>query len=318
MAETNTLELSLDLMTTLEYLAEGAANVVYRIVAPPLSPSTAADLNFESDGGSHDVPLPSEIRALRLDPRLEGRLLRLRKDLPSTVPVIESQNHFENLIVPLFTGHFNRDFLVQQTLFRPSRDLIRDCNAKLREMEAEGSRSRNRHHVYLVEDEAYGILVTDMSAGNDDYYACVEFKPKWLAQSPSAPTGSKRCRTCALWAMKSTTEQNLKANFCPLNLVSGDKIKVAKAVSIITSTPEHSDTLTEPARAALVDFLYGSPLLKLLQKLQIEKDSLGVLHADLLSQDFLTAMTLRDCTLFLKVCRLQRALFYNLHLLPYS
>jgi inositol-pentakisphosphate 2-kinase len=318
MAGTNTLELSLDSMITLEYLAEGTANVVYRIVAPPPSPSTAADLNFESDGSSHDVPLPSEIPALRLDPRLEGRLVRLRKDLPSTVPVIESQTYLENLIVPLFTSRFNRGFLVQQILFRPSRDLIRECNAKLREMEAEGSRSRKRHYVYLVEDEDYGTLVTDMSAGTDDYYACVEFKPKWLAQSPSAPAGSKRCRTCALWAMKSTTEENSKSSFCPLNLISGDKVKVTKAVSIITSTPKHSDTLTEPARAALVDFLYNSPLLNLLKKLQIEKDPLGVLRADLLDQDFLTAMTLRDCTLFLKVCRPQRPSLINPLLLSYS
>lgn len=303
MAGTNILELSLDSMITLEYLAEGAANVVYRIVTPPPSPSTAADVDFESDGSSHDAPLPSEIPALRLDPRLGAKLVRLRKGLPSTVPVIESQNHFENLIVPLFKSRSNSDYMVEQILFRPSRELIRDCNAKLRRMEADGSRSRKRHCVYLIEDEDYGTLVTDMSSGTDGYYASVEFKPKWLAQSPSAPAGSKRCRTCALRAMKSATEENPKSSFCPLSLVSGDKVKVATAVNMITSTPKHSDTLTEPARAALIEFLYNFPLLKLLRKLQIEKDPLGVFRANLQNQDFLTAMTLRDCTLFLKVCQ---------------
>ncbi len=303
MAETDLLELGLDSMTTLEYLAEGAANVVYRISVPPPSPSIAADIEFKANGNSHDTPLPSDIPALRLDPRLEGRLVRLRKSLPSTVPVIESQRHFESLIIPLFDGQFKRNCLVEQVLFCPSRDLINDCNKRLREMEADGSRGRKRHGVYLVEDEDYGTLVTDMSSGHNDYYACVEFKPKWLAQSPSAPTSSKRCRTCALRAMKSATEEQPKHSFCPLSLVSDDKTKVGTAVDIITSVPKHSDNLTAPARAALVEYLYHFPLLKLLRKLQIEKDPLGVLQADLHNKDFLTAMTLRDCTLFLKVRR---------------
>lgn len=303
MSETDTLRLSLDSKISLEYLAEGAANVVYRIVTPPPSPSTATDLDFGSDRSSYDAPLPSNIPALRLDPRLEGRLVRLRKGLPSTVPVIKSHNHFENLIVPLFKNRFNKEVLVEQILFRPSRELIRKCNADLRNMEDDGSRSRKRHCIYLAEDEVYGTLVTDMSSGIDEYYASVEFKPKWLAQSPSAPAGSKRCRTCALRAMKSATEENSNSGFCPLSLVSEDKFKVSTAVNIIMDTQHHSDTLTKPARAALVEFLYNSPLLNLLRKLQIERDPLGVLRANLENQAFLTAMTLRDCTLFLKVCR---------------
>ena len=303
MSEESILELGLNSITTLEYLAEGAANVVYRIVPPPPSPSIAADLNFEPDGSSSHTPPPSEIPALGLDPRLESKLARLRKSLPSNVPVLQSQKDFQSLIVPLFDKKSMGDCLVEQTLFRPSRDLIRDCNAKLRKMEADGSRNQKRHGVYLAEDEDYGTLITDMSSTNDNYYACVELKPKWLAQSPSAPAGSRRCRTCALRLMRNATEKHAKPGFCPLSLVSGDKAKVSLAVDFIMSTSKHAASLTETVRTALIDYLHNCPLLELLKNLQLEKDPLGVFQANAQSPDFLTAMTLRDCTLFLKVRR---------------
>ena len=297
MAAQDILQLASDDYATLDYLAEGAANVVYRIISPHPSPSTDADLNF-----NYDSPPPSEVALSQDDPRLEGKLVRLRKNLPSTVPVIESQKHFEALILPLFGVH--SECLVEQNLFRPSRKLLSRCNDQLLIKEVEGSRSRNRHGVYLAEGEEYGTLITDMSDNNNDYYTCIEFKPKWLAQSPSAPSGSKRCRTCALTAMRSAGEGHTQPSFCPLSLVSEDKVKVAAAVNIITKISKHGDTLTKAAQAALVESLYKSPLLELLRKLQLAKDPLGVSHTDLQNQDFLTAMTLRDCTLFLKVCSL--------------
>ena len=303
MAETATVELGLDSMITLEYLAEGAANIVYRIILPPPSPSIIADLNSEPDGSIFDTPPPSEIPALRLDPRLEGRLVRLRKDLPSTIPVLQSQTGFENLIVPLFEKQSMKEHLVEQTLVRPSRDLIQNCNAKLRQMEANGSRNRKRHDVYLAESEDYGTLVTDMTSNNDDYYACLEFKPKWLAQSPSAPSNPRRCRTCALTAMRNAGELHPKPVYCPLSLISRDKAKVATTINNIILDSQNRSSFTPQAQTALIDFIHNSPLLHLLKTLQLEKDPLGILHADLQYPDFLTAMTLRDCTLFLKVPR---------------
>ena len=303
MADDGLLQLGVDPIITLEYLAEGAANVIYRIVVSPPSPSTAADLNFETGPGSSDSPPPSEISPLRLDPRLEGKVVRLRKDLPSMVPVIESHKHFQRLIAPLFDTQSTKGCLVEQTLFRPSRDLLKDCNAKLRKMEADESRSPKRRGSYLSEDERHGTLVTDMSSGNDDYYAGVEFKPKWLAQSPSAPAGSQRCRTCALRAMKSATEEHAAAGFCPLSLVSHDIFKISTALSSIISTSKHCVGFPEPARTALLKSLYKTGLLESLKNLQVQEDPRGVLRTDPSSPGFLTAMTLRDCTLFLRVPR---------------
>ena len=293
--------LALDLSDVrLEYLAEGAANIVYRILPPDTGPSTAADLQFESGDYDSDTPLPTEIPPLQLDPHLNGKLVRLRKDLPSATPTEESHRHFETMIQPLFQS----ENLIGSELFRISRYLLKDCNASLRKMEKNGKRPAKRHGVYLVENEKHGCLIMDMSSKFGGASTCLEFKPKWLVQSPSAPNGSRRCRTCALRAMKHENKadppEKSKAGFCPLNLVSYDKTKIGIFLDHIIGPSPDRKALN--LRGRLIDFLHKNPLLEKIRSLQLELDPEGVFKADLLSPKFLAAMTLRDCTLFLKVC----------------
>ena len=279
----------------LEYLAEGAANVVYRINPPPPSPSTAAD----ADVGDYEHP-PTESAPPRMHPELEGRLIRLRKTNPSTVTVLESHHHFQETIAPLFPA----ESLVEQILFIPTRALLWHCNDELRNMETVGLRPDNRHGVYLAQNEPHGLLLTDMSCSPESTaYRCIEFKPKWLVQSPTAPRDAKRCRTCALRHMKRPQEHGKstwasKTAFCPLGLVSADRATVGATVGWISGldvispqmSPEH-----EAMRKRLVDFVYENPLLGRLRDLQEE------LGKEVESPNLSTAMTLRDCTLFLKV-----------------
>ena len=295
MSSGSTITIGLDNGVQLVYLAEGAANVVYRIRSLSKDRSISADLNLESYGPN--TPPPTEIEPLDMDPRLEGKLVRLRKNASTTTPVTESQKHFENCIRPLFPS----ENLVQQLLFQPSKSLLKDCNARLREMEKKGGkRPAKRHGVYLAEDEKYGMLVTDMSC-NDDSFTFFEFKPKWLAQSPSAPSGSKRCRTCALRAMK----KGSKPGLCPLDLM--DKDHITKAVYHIMGPDPHPPQDHNGSRMEMLDrirdFLLQDPLLRRLRQLQTTKDPNGALKANVTSSDFLAAMTLRDCTLYLKVGR---------------
>lgn len=301
----------------LQYLAEGAANVVYRIFPPDSGPSTSADLSSEPEGFDSSTPLPTEIDPLQIDPRLHGKLIRLRKDLSTTVPTADSQRHFESLIRPLFPN----ENLVAATLFHPSRSLLKECNTDLQAMEKRGLRPTKRRGIYLVADEPYGCLITDMTCPKDAAYKCFEFKPKWLVQSPSAPAGSRRCRTCALRAMKRASKAEVsekeisKAAFCPLNLVSIDKNKLAIFVDhILGLDPQRNRTIDSPEvlkeHDLLLRFLYKNPLLDRLRTLQLDLDPNGVFKADLLSHSFLAAMTLRDCTLYLKVCAFVDYVFY--------
>ena len=292
MTSATMLTIGLDDGVQLMYLAEGAANVVYRIRSPPLDPSTAADLSFETYGPN--TPPPTDIEPLHMDLGLEGKLVRLRKKTSSATPVAESQNHFETMIKPLFPS----ENLVLQTLFQPSRDLLKHYNANLREMENNGARPAKRHDVYLAEDEMHGMLVTDMSC-SDDSSRFFEFKPKWLTQSPSAPPGSKRCRTCALRAMK----KGSKLGLCPLNLMDKDKIVIAvcRIMGLDPQRPQHYSGSEKDMLDRIRNFLLKDPLLRRLRQLQMDKDPKGVLKANLKSPDFLAAMTLRDCTLYLRV-----------------
>lgn len=301
MTYASTLNLDLNASIELEYLAEGGANVVYRLRLSSSCSSTSSALDLTTGG---KTPHPTQLSALGINPQFYGKLLRLRKDLRSTVPVIDSQKYFNATIQPLFKQHN----LVEQLLFKPSTSFIKSCNANLKRMETDGSRPHKRHGVYLVESETYGTLITDMTCAAADSYASIEFKPKWLVQSPSAPAGSVRCRTCALRAMKSVTRtpssdpaKSLKLGICPLNLVSDDKAKVSAAAKIVLDLCRPDESDNENLKRSLVEFLYKSPLLRLLRTLQKEMDPVGVLQADLSQRKFLTAMTIRDCTLFLKV-----------------
>ena len=68
--------------------------------------------------------------------------------------------------------------------------------------------------------------------------------------------------------------------------------------------PRRRKEYSEPEKETLGrvrDFLLKDPLLRRLKQLQTNKDPNGVLKANVISPDFLAAMTLRDCTLYLKV-----------------
>ena len=285
---------------SLTYMAEGAANVVFRPSSAPaacaLLENDAADLEFEKYGPT--TPPPSEIEPIQADPRLHGKLIRLRKKTTSSILVLETQKHFEDVIKPLFPS----ENLVEYTLCKIPRDVLKATNVVLKQMEMMDRRDSERCGVYLDEDERYGCLITDMSADYDTAWTCFEFKPKWLVQSPSASASAKRCRTCALRAMRNSLRKGkagkLKYGFCPLKLVSSELENVIETASFIVGPSFHGKEMH--SRVAV--FLHKNPLLKRLRDLQVEKDPRGVLKADdLASPNFLAAMTLRDCTLYLKV-----------------
>lgn len=143
----------------------------------------------------------------------------------------------------------------------------------------------------------------------------IQFKPKWLAPSPSAPPNSKRCRTCALHARRALPTPS----FCPLDLISPSPPDVRRAAALLlglpastatastittdptatttiqngTSTSAHNSTQnggqngTVPATATpkqletltrVTHWALTSPLLRHLRSLQISCDPHGVSH----------------------------------------
>ncbi|TVY30740.1 Inositol-pentakisphosphate 2-kinase, partial [Lachnellula hyalina] len=285
--------------TELTYLAEGAANIVYRISIQPLTPESSL---LEQYGPG--TPPPTDIEPGDEDEDeveylnvFDSKLLRLRKNLSTTFPVAIAQAKWEHLVAPLFSP----DQIVEQSLvdLRPGKFITR-LNQKLRDTESgadSSSRPTNRLGIYLADDD-YGLLVTDMtnfdSVGGEEVH---EFKPKWLLQSPSAPKDAVRCRQCARSAQQNVERKVngklCKQYLCPLDAVSDDPRGIALAASLMGTS--------EGNRRRIKRWLEQSTLLKRLLHLQAELDPIGVLTHDPADEKSCVAMTLRDCTLFLRL-----------------
>ena len=246
-------------LCTLEYLNEGGANFVYKI-------------------------LPHAESGI-LSPYLQSKLLRLRKDL-SHVQSAEEQllafeSHFRSLFPP--------ENLVQHELVdldEAVQSLLNDALEKL-------VRPSHRLRDFLPADERHGLLITDMTPHPGDVF--VQLKPKWLTQSPNAPTNARRCRTCAVRAQRASQQLRTATDAqdsCPLELVS-DKLEDRKRTAqSITTDRALQEYLVEQAQ----------PLLQKLRECQLGLDDDGLLNASDTPAilNVCKAMTLRDCTFFLK------------------
>jgi inositol-pentakisphosphate 2-kinase len=124
----------------------------------------------------------------------------------------------------------------------------------------------------------------------------IEFKPKWLAQSPSAPKNAVRCRQCARFARTNADLARkgdpLQKSWCPLDLNIHDGLQLAKTIWTTKTFEEMFPRFSS--------WLSGNTLLPRLRQLQMELDPVGVLENDKNDEQFRAAMTLRDCTVFVR------------------
>jgi inositol-pentakisphosphate 2-kinase len=268
----------------LTYLAEGAAHIVYRI-------------------SLQGIPATSH-------PYLVGKLFRFRKSIPSAVPCAQTVSNFHGRIAPLFPENSLVDLELHQIPDQNS--LLTDLNAALRQREINGTRPSKRQGVYLTppNEEPHGILVTDMSPKGPDE-RLVEFKPKWLVQSPSAPTESKRCRTCALREMRTEDERLTgdnhtgrgHADFCPFDLLSTSDDVLEQIVRSLSLTDESARTHISTFKKRL------QPLLLRLRDLQAEHNEVSLeAFQNRIDLDFSVSMALRDCSVFIKSRRSEAGL----------
>jgi inositol-pentakisphosphate 2-kinase len=251
-------------------------------------------------------PSPLESRA---NP-FPGKLLRLRKELPWTAPCAIAQADFLLDIYPLF----NSEHLVEQHLVKiKSSRIVEKLNHELEEWDKipndyKGAfrepRPARGHRKYLADDE-HGLLVEDMTPLKARDIKLLEFKPKWLTQSRSAPEFSKRCRTCAKRAR--TNAERIKVGepllhrFCPLDLVSKDDAALYRAARAILGLSHPISPIGFKRLYRMSRWARKSLLLPRLANLQSSLDPVGVFAADPMDKGFLTAMTLRDCSLYLQV-----------------
>jgi inositol-pentakisphosphate 2-kinase len=260
----------------LTYLAEGAAHIVYRISLLGTSAVT--------------------------HPQLIGKLFRFRKSTPSAVPCAQTVSNFHDIVAPLFPP----DNLVDLKLHHvhDQHALIKKLNSALQRREENRTRPLQRCGVYLApsDEEPHEILVTDMSPRGPDE-RLIEFKPKWLVQSPSAPSGARRCRTCGLREMRTEDERLTgdrhsgrgHAEFCPFDLLSSDEDVLEEIVRQLALTTESPRTYVSIFKQQL------QPLLRRLKDLQAGNSNVGLDDFETgADRDFSLSMALRDCSVLVK------------------
>lgn len=258
----------------------------------PTTPSFRVRLDYLNEGGANFVfTITAPVSTKVLPAYLEGKLLRLRKDLPLVQSAKDELASFNEHFAPLF----QQGDVISFELIRLE-GITPVLNAALQNFQ----RPHHRRRDDLPLDEPYGLLVTDMTPGEGDIL--LQVKPKWLSQSPNAPPGSKRCRTCALRAHRASQKVRTatdKQESCPLELVSSDTLERGRSAAAITSDERLQEHLIHKAQ----------PVLQTLRKAQALLDRDGVLNINNRSPamgesvlDLCKAMTLRDCTLFLRRC----------------
>ncbi|KAK5111719.1 hypothetical protein LTR85_011764 [Meristemomyces frigidus] len=271
-------------MSIVAYLTE-AKRMPRLSSTEPKGPSTRCTVEYLDEGGANFVfrLLPEHKHAL--PDAISGKLLRLRKDLPHVQSAQEQIRSFEQNFKPLFPA----ENLIGHGLVSLDDGIATYLTRAWRSLDRPAHRARD----FLPLDEKYGLLVTDMTPQAGE--VLLQLKPKWLAQSPHAPADASRCRTCALRAQRASVQLRTATDTqqcCPLALVSGKEEDRKRAATALTKDTQLFDYLVNDAQ----------PLLHSLRNHQQQLDAGGILsNGDAaVVNNMCKAMTLRDCTLFLK------------------
>lgn len=210
-----------------EFLAEGAANAVFRVV-PHSSPGGKKSFVMEDDQGN----------ILEKD-KLAKKVLRMSKGKPKTLKYKEIMEGFESVVKPLFRktvspqeGGPGPNTVINLSINESFEEFIMDHEGvaiapeAIKELIAElhkycpDNRHMEPHHL-----EEKGILLPDMSSVPNSV-TTIEIKPKWLLQSPNAPRDAYLCRTCALQASRQSQKPIKGTWICPLALAAGNKAAI--------------------------------------------------------------------------------------------
>lgn len=274
---------------TCTFVGEGRANLVFTLTGVDGHPS------FQ---GSYICVLPilRPAFAHRAEDIYQGRLLRVPKHDYNALPYLELQKYWEKRVSPLFEPHE----LVQQRLVKLPADpaFFRALNEQLRQLDETGSRRRDFVGHGVSEDVKVGMLVEDMRAlgGGLGAPSMHEIKPKWLVQSPRAPTGAEQCRNCAREVWRNMKNKTKNQVFCPLNLVKAADYPHDEGVARdVVADLRRCYDMTEAEATNLTAWLRTCSLFKRLRRIQWDNDHDAHIVDD---ERYCLAMTLRDCSLF--------------------
>jgi inositol-pentakisphosphate 2-kinase len=305
---------------TFEYLNKGAANIIFKIQtwSPGSSATTFSFIDVLREG-------KLSFKATTMDHQyLMRHVLRVPRGGQKHLSSMEIIHGYEHAIRPLFLpGKYKT--LGKATVSRSGSDtpimvqLNRDLTRHLMDHEAVLLLPEVMNHLYTKVEKGtfantaprncWGILLPNMSP-TPGQSITLEIKPKWLAQSPNAPSGAIRCRTCA---MQVSVPKNRDSYICPLQVLHGDS-KALRPWALATvkrhfgSKPPPQAVISSMVEGIVTYLTVGDgvDLLRHLLQLQSTLDPRGILcrpqhGSELFDYNLRLAMTLRDCSLFIKI-----------------
>lgn len=136
----------------------------------------------------------------------------------------------------------------------------------------------------------HGLLLPDLSSTEDNLI--LEFKPKWLRQSPQAPLDATTCRTCAIRNMRKSSASSGDDHHCPMDLISREKSRIERAVRRLIAMK--GSICASKEVDAVVAFLADDKLLHRLSDAQGRNEN---------EESICLCMTLRDCSVYLVLDR---------------
>ncbi|KAL7798486.1 inositol-pentakisphosphate 2-kinase domain-containing protein [Trichoderma ceciliae] len=253
-------------------VGEGAANAVFEIKVPPSS---------------------------RVDAQFQGKLLRVAKTQALGRTPTSSDYYFrqQEFFIREIQPHLGDYAVCQELVVLHKSGIVDELNAMLRDV---NHLRKSKFQGSFIGHASWGFLVEDMRPNGDDDSMLIEFKPKWLLQSPSAPKNALRCRQCALELRNYLKTPHAKVPCperrpCPIALANPDCPK--QVASPFRIAPQLSNLRDDKCIQAALDKIIHHEAIRMLRDCQKKLDRVGPLRpsADL---GFVVAMTLRDCTCF--------------------
>ncbi|OAA67423.1 inositol-pentakisphosphate 2-kinase [Cordyceps fumosorosea ARSEF 2679] len=257
------------------FVGEGAANAVFEIKVPQHG---ASDHNFK------------------------GLLLRVAKvpalGQPTVYNYLFQQTFYQTTIRPLLGSHA----IHQELVILRNSGIIDELNRLLQALD---HTRKPKFRGSFVGQSDWGLLIEDMRPDPKALRPrlLVEFKPKWLSQSRSAPTRAVRCRQCALELQRmlsrpaaGTAAFAPERKPCPLALV--DEESPTPVASPFRIAPHLADLPERERLRTSLQHILHDPFLEDLCAQQEGLDVTGPLDASPDDKNFGIAMTIRDCTCF--------------------
>ncbi|KJZ72173.1 hypothetical protein HIM_08438 [Hirsutella minnesotensis 3608] len=264
----------------------------------------ARPVKFIGEGAANAV---FEIEDSGADSDLKGLLLRVSKvpsrNSPPTFKYVLQQKFYQASIKPIL-GEYA---VHQELVILRSSGLVDKLNMLLQNID---STRKEKFRGSFIGRSDWGFLVEDMRPQDPKEYVLIEFKPKWLSQSPSAPKTAIRCRQCAMELrnfVKDSSKDRMPPDQkpCPLTLLN--KGIPAAASSPFRIAPQLAKEPNSDHFRKALESIANHPALHELKAQQELHDKLGPLFAKP-SESFVLAMTLRDCTCFAQIHRLRQSI----------